>query len=205
MNSGRSRVIAVTGGIGSGKSVVCRVLSAIGHEVYDCDSQAKRLMDESPEIKAALQRRIHPDVVTDGIIDRRLLSSIVFNDSDKLAMLNSIVHAAVRSDIAHWIDSHEGEGMLFIETAILYQSGLDKMVDEVWEVTAPDSVRIERVMRRNGLAESEVRARIDSQAFEPAEPHKVVRAIVNDGCQSLLEQIHSLVGSTVSSSISFSI
>jgi len=194
MNRGVRRLVAVTGGIGSGKSVVCRILAASGYEVYDCDSRAKWLMDNSAEIKCGLCRAIHPEVVKGGCIDRQLLSSIVFSDKDKLQALNSIVHGAVLADIALWANAHADAGVMFVETAILYQSGLDRMVDEVWEVTAPEQVRVERVMKRNGMSEADVRARIRSQSFVPERRHSRAMRIFNDGRESLLLQIDALLG-----------
>lgn len=194
MSNRRKRIVAVTGGIGSGKSVVCRILSALGHEVYDCDSQAKRLMDTSVDIKMALCREIHPDAVVDGCIDRKLLSGIVFSNQDKLRTLNAIVHAAVREDIVRWASAYSLNGPIFVETAILYQSGLDQLVDEVWEVQAPEALRVERVMARNALTEAEVRARIRSQDFESVRFHPNVKVIINDGRASLLLQMHALLG-----------
>lgn len=185
--------MAVAGGIGSGKSVVCRILTAMGFAVYDCDSRAKRLMDESVAIKRAISVDIHPDAVKDGCIDRQVLAGIVFADKHKLQTLNNIVHAAVRDDIARWIAGHQSDEAVFVETAILYQSGLDRMVDEVWEVVAPVDVRVARVMARNSMSEADVRARIASQAFEPAQPHSRVRTINNDGRESLLLQLAALL------------
>lgn len=188
-----SKLIAVSGGIGSGKSVVCRILRALGYGVYDCDSRAKALMDAGREIKARIARDIHPDAITaDMVIDRALLSKVVFSDPNKLCLLNSIVHAAVRSDIRAWAEGGK-ERLLFVETAILYQSGIDAMVDAVWEVTAPEPVRVARVMHRNGLCEADVKKRIESQIFEPPSPHAHVSVIVNDGCKSVLMQVDALL------------
>ncbi len=186
-------IVAISGGIGSGKSVVSRVLHAIGYSVYDCDSQAKSLMDADDEIKRRIAREIHAEAITpDFKIDRKLLSQIVFSDKHKLEILNSIVHASVRSDICAWANSKK-EGLLFVETAILYQSGLDSMVDAVWEVTAPDSIRVERVMRRNGLRRSDVLRRIESQRYVPDVVHPRVSEIVNDNRRSVLLQIQALL------------
>lgn len=185
--------MAITGGIGSGKSVVSRILAAMGYDVYDCDSRAKWLMDTSDEIKDGLRRAIHSESVKDGVIDRSLVSAIVFADAAKLEALNTIVHGAVKEDIRRWISSHAHASALFIETAILYQSGLDRMADQVWEVTAPEELRIERVMKRNGLTAEEVAARIQSQEFMPDKTHPCVSELVNDGCRSLLLQINSLL------------
>lgn len=189
------RIIAITGGIGSGKSVVSRVVEAMGYHVYDCDSQARRLMDESDIIKRDIIRRIGESCVKSGRIDRAELAKIVFNSEEKLAELNSIVHGAVREHLAMWTD-HLGasETLCFVETAILYQSGLDAMVDEVWEITAPVELRIERVMKRNGLTSEEVRARIDSQdSYEVTSPHPCRHFIENDGDRAILPRIEQFL------------
>lgn len=186
------RLIAISGGIGCGKSVVAAILRRLSYHVYDCDSRAKTLMDGDRGILRRLSAEIGADVVVDGVIDRHRLSEIVFSDPNKLATLNSIVHGAVKADLQRWVDAHD-EPTLFVETAILYQSGIDRMVDEVWEVSAPLDVRIERVMSRNGLSASEVRARIASQSVSVAVPHRRVFEITNDGLVPVLPQIETLL------------
>lgn len=194
------RIIAITGGIGSGKSIVSRVVEAMGYHVYDCDSQAKRLMDESDRIKQDITRRIGESCVKSGRIDRAELAGIVFGCEEKLATLNSIVHGAVREHLAMWAATLEGRATIcFVETAILYQSGLDAMVDEVWEVTAPTELRVERVMKRNGLTAGQVKARIDSQdSFQATSPHHCVHLIVNDDDRAVLPQIERLLTAAMS-------
>lgn len=188
------KLIAITGGIGSGKSVVSRILRTMGHEVYDCDSEAKRLMDESREIKRRICEQISPAAVSaDGKIDRTHLSSVVFADPAKLSILNSIVHSAVTDDIKAWRSQPHSRDMLFVETAILYQSGLDRIVDEVWDVTAPDELRIARVIARNNCDREAVAARIRSQVFAPEHPHHTVREILNDNVTPLLPRIEALL------------
>ncbi|MDE7376684.1 MAG: dephospho-CoA kinase [Muribaculaceae bacterium] len=188
-------LIAITGGIGSGKSVVCSVLRALGYPVYDCDSRAKALMDADTEIKRRIAADINPSAIdANGCIDRKALSAIVFNDADKLAALNAIVHSAVRADLRAWKKTMPTDcSICFVETAILYQSGLDREVEAVWEVAAPVDVRIARVQKRSGLTAAEVRARIASQSFTPASPHPVTCPIINDGHTSLLRQIAALL------------
>lgn len=191
-----AKVIAITGGIGAGKSVVSRILRCEGYDVYDCDREAKLLMDSDEAIKEALVERIHRDAVTGGRINRKLISGIVFKDAEKLADLNDIVHSAVRRHLARWIASGACAKALFVETAILYQSGIDRMVDEVWAVTAPVDVRVGRVMERNSLSDSDVRARIEVQdSYIPESVHSVVRHIDNDGARALLPQIKGLLSS----------
>lgn len=186
---------AITGGIGSGKSVVSRILAAMGFMVYDCDREARKLMDSNAAIKTALCHEIHPDCVdSDGRIDRCRLSEIVFRDAHALERLNGIVHAAVRNDLMEWCGRNSGHGRLFVETAILYQSGLDAMVDNVWAVEAPLDLRIERVMARNSLSREQVLSRITSQdSYIPATPHPSVVSLINDGYYPILPQIEKLL------------
>lgn len=188
------RLIAISGGIGCGKSVVSTILCRLGYQVYDCDTRAKLLMDSSREIMDRLVNEIHESVVVDGRIDRKRLSQLVFSDADKLARLNSIVHGEVKADLSRWADRHSGDNTLFVETAILYQSGLDKMVDEVWEVVAPLALRIERVMGRNGCTAAEVESRIASQTVDVESPHAAVHKIVNDGYTPILPRVEALIG-----------
>lgn len=186
-------LIAIAGGIGCGKSVVSRILSALGYRVYDSDSRAKKLMDNDDAIKQAIAREISPDTITSsGQIDRKRLAAIVFADKEKLQRLNSIVHGAVKRDIAAWRERHPAEP-LWVESAIIYESGISKMVDEVWDVTAPEEIRVDRVVKRNGISPEEVRMRIDAQAVPIASPHERVFTILNDGVQPLLPQVLNLL------------
>ena len=187
-------VIAIEGGIGSGKSTVCAIVAAMGYPVYDCDSQAKALMDSDESISRAIADKIGPHCVNpDGSINRPALSDTVFSSPDRLDTLNSIVHGAVRAHLASWIATRHDK-VLFVETAILYQSGLDRMVDEVWHVDAPASVRLQRVMKRNGLTASQVKARMDAQdAYRPERVHPVIHTVINDGLTPVLPRVERLL------------
>lgn len=188
-----TRLIAITGGIGSGKSVISDILRAMGHKVYDCDTRAKALMDTDESIKDDLINLISIDAVrSDRTIDRKLLSEIVFNDPDALSCLNSIVHKAVRADLRRWRDTSPDK-TVWVETAILYASRLDREVDEVWEVTAPTELRVQRVMKRNSMSREQVLARISSQSTTAAQLHPLTKTIVNDGVEPVLPQILSLL------------
>jgi len=188
-------LIAITGGIGAGKSVVSRILRTLGHRVYDCDSEAKRLMNESDIIKRRIAGEISPDAITpDGHIDSRRLAGIVFADAALLSRLNSIVHKHVREDISRLYRELYDAGCpdLFIETAILTESRLDTMVDSVWIVTADTETRIRRVMARNGMSRAEVERRIASQ--KPASGTcNDTHTIINDDHAAVLPQIMTLL------------
>lgn len=188
-------LIALTGGIGSGKSVVSKILLTMGYPVYDCDSMAKQIMDADLDIHTRLCEEIHPQSVVEGVIDRALISKIVFEDKAALARLNAIVHSAVKAHLNRWVVSRQTNGAkkVFVETAILIQSGLIDMVDDIWEVFAPIEVRIERVKKRNGLSESQIRARIESQKSESLEG-VVHKTIYNSPEDALLPQIVALLG-----------
>lgn len=189
------RLIAITGGIGSGKSVVSAILRILRYPVYDCDTEAKRIMDSDRTIIDAIASDIAADAIRpDGTIDRQTLGRIVFGDAAALQRLNSIVHGAVRRHLSVWYHNNTNP-LQFVETAILYQSGLDRIVDEVWEVTAPDELRILRVMERNGLTREEVEHRIASQRYEPATPHAVIRQIANGYNDAILPQLRALLES----------
>lgn len=196
MPTDRQTLIALTGGIGSGKSVVARMVAAMGHTVYDCDSRARALM-ESEAIVRELEAEFGAGIFdSGGRLLRRELASIVFSDPAKLGRLNAITHGAVRDDILCRAGCGSHDGPLFIETAILYQSGIDRMVDKVWQVTAPVALRISRVCSRSGLTPSEVMARIEAQdSFVPKRLHPDVSVIVNDGVSPVLPRVTGLLSS----------
>lgn len=186
------QLIAIVGGIGSGKSVVSRILATMGFGVYDTDAAAKRLMNASPQIIKALKTGFGCQVYTpDGVIDRAYLSRIVFADASKLQFLNNVVHPAVVRDVHSWAERCDGD-IAFVETALLRTSGLDRVVTGVWRVDAPVETRVLRVMRRNGMPEAAVRSRIVSQRNEELpSAHECV--IINDGVAAVLPQVIGLL------------
>ena len=187
------RLIGLTGGIGTGKSTVAHILRLRGYEVYDCDLEAKRLMDESMEVRRSLRDRWGEDIYSaEGELDRRKVAEYVFDDRREKAWLDSLVHGLVRDDVKRWVDTHTDyrHDTVFVESAILFTSGLADMCQEVWEVTASLDIRVERVMKRSGLTREQALARIDAQKEE----QKICRSrhtlqIVNDGTTPLLDVI----------------
>ena len=189
------KLIAITGGIGSGKSVVSRMLQVMGYNVYDCDSRAKSLMAHDPDVRRQLTEAFGPETYqADGSINRAYLSEVAFADDISRVILNGIVHPATARDMNCWAEEQRQQGadMAFVETALLRTAGLDRLMDEVWHVTAPTEVRINRVMARNGLTASQVMSRIASQAAEE-EVTAGEHIIVNDGDTSLLAQVLKLI------------
>lgn len=187
-----AKLIAITGGIGCGKSIVSLILKEMGYEVYDCDCNAKYLMDNCPTIKDCLKSTFGNDIIIDGTINRVKLANIVFNNKEKLVKLNNIVHFSVKDDLISWKLENSQKKLLFVETAILYQSGLDKVVDEVWEVNAPLEIRIERVMKRNNISQQDVLSRIESQKYEILTQADYI--ITNDDKVAILPQLVTILG-----------
>lgn len=191
MNS--KKIVALTGGIGSGKSVVSSVLRLMGYKVYDCDSEAKCLMNRSDVIKTDLVEAFGEDCLTkERTINSKYISSVVFKDSKALAKINSIVHPRVKEDILYNLGMCDNR-VMFVETAILMQSNLLDIVDDVWLVDAPEQTRIERVMRRNSIKAEDVKARINAQKHQDFSSLSHYEQITNDGLMPLLPQIEELV------------
>ena len=189
------RLIAITGGIGSGKSVVSRLVKVMGFEVYDCDSRAKALMTEDAMVRQQLTDAFGKDTyLADGSLNRAHLGAAAFSDPSALTRLNAIVHPATATDMICWADEQADAGatMAFVETALLRTAGLDRVVDEVWHVTAPDQVRIDRVIARSGLTAEQVKERMAAQCDEDAVADGE-QILVNDNVTALLPQVVQLL------------
>lgn len=186
------KLVAISGGIGSGKSVVSDVLRVMGFPVYDCDAMAKSLMDNSPEIKAKLKEVFGDSVVQDGIIDRKQLAGLVFGNGAALEQLNGIVHPAVVNDVLMWYSAQKSS-LSFVETAILKESGLVDVVDAVLAVCADKETRITRVERRNGMTRKAVLDRMAMQNDGVAFKGLPVYSIDNNGDMAIIPQIDSLL------------
>jgi len=160
------KIIGITGGIGSGKSTLSEKLCKAGYAVYDTDSAARRLQNESAEIRQQIIAIFGAEAYTDNVLNRKYIAGIVFNQPELLRKLNEIVHPAVRADFKAWAQKNNSEKMLFLECAILFQGEFHTLVNKIILVTAPQAIRIQRVIKRDGLAESQVLERISNQLTE---------------------------------------
>ena len=172
------RKIAICGGIGSGKSTVCGMFAERGVAIYDSDSRAKALMSESAELRAALIAEFGEGCYKGGELNRPYLAEKVFGSEEQLAKLNSIVHPAVKADFLAWAEEQEGE-FCILETAILFESGFDAVVDCSVAVLAPMPLRIERAMQRDGATREQIEARIKAQMSDDELMRRADFAIVN--------------------------
>ena len=186
------KLVAISGGIGSGKSVVSHLLTLLGYSVYDCDSRAKLLMNRSEDVKQELREAFGDDVITpQETVNRDVLSKIIFGNAEALKKVNSIVHPRVVAEIISLAGKCNDE-YFFFETALPQESGLDKLADAVWLVTAPVEKRIERVIKRSGLTREQVMARIASQDYSNIKNNRV-EYIINDENKSLTNQLLTLL------------
>lgn len=170
--------VAICGGIGSGKSTVCQMFAERGIALYDSDSRAKMLMNESVSLREALIAVFGEGCYVDGELNRPYLAQRVFGSEQELAKLNSIVHPAVKEDFLRWTEEQEGDYCI-LESAILFESGFDKLVDKTVAVLAPMSLRIERAMQRDGASREQVEARIRAQMSDDELVARADFSIVN--------------------------
>ena len=194
-------LIGITGGIGSGKSTIARALEARGFTVYDCDREAKRIIAENKEVQQQIISLFGEDSFVNGIYNTAYIAQRVFSDPSLLAQLNAIIHPAVKADILSLLPStgRSGGGSLFVESAILYESGLDSLCDKIIVVDAPEDIRIARTIARdyNGLSSpdniNKVRARIHAQEhIQQLHPDRKTIVVLNDGSTPIPEIVEKL-------------
>ena len=187
--------IGVTGGIGSGKSYVCRLLAQRWQlPVYDCDSAAKMLMVSSPHIRQQLQELVGDDVYdAGGQLNKGVMSRYLFADAAHVKAVNAIVHPAVKDNFELWASQQTGD--VVMESAILVEAGFAKAVDCLVVVEAPLALRIQRAMARDGANEEQVRARVRHQMTAEQLRAYADIVVVNDG-RDLLSQLSPIVNYT---------
>lgn len=181
--------LGLTGGIGSGKTTVAGIFEHLGVPVYYADDRAKAIVDR--DLKEEIMDRFGVGELDSGDLDRKALAHIVFNDQAKLAELNSIVHPKVAQDWKDWCENRESENEPYVikEAAILFESGAHETVDQVLVVTAPEDIRIQRVIDRDGVTEDHVKSRMNNQMDEQSKVELANHVINNDGDHSLLKQV----------------
>ncbi len=157
-----TKIIGLTGGIGSGKSTIANHFKSHGIPVYIADD-ASRNVTESPEIRNQIKNQFGTDVFEGTVLNRQKLAQLVFSNPEKLEQLNAIIHPAVKADFEVWLAQHADALIAIKEAAVLFESGSYKNCDAIITVTAPEEVRIARVMKRDGVTREEVLRRIANQ------------------------------------------
>ena len=161
-----TRLVGITGGIGSGKSFFARKKAKEGFLVFDTDKESKRIVEENAAVRAKIIALLGEQAYSDGKYQTKYVASKVFDSQSGaplLQALNAIVHPAVKAELLRWKEAHAAEEILFVESAILFESGLDELCDEIICITAPQEVCIARVMARDNVSEQAVRDRMARQ------------------------------------------
>ncbi|HIY88608.1 MAG TPA: dephospho-CoA kinase [Candidatus Bacteroides pullicola] len=187
--------IGITGGIGSGKSVVSRLLELMGIPVYFTDNEAKRLMRDDARLRGDLTALLGSGVYQDGVLNKPMLASYIFGHPAHAQAVNAIVHPRVRDDFRCWAQRMSGHELVAMESAILLEAGFRDEVDVVVMVYASREVRIARAMRRDNSSRDSVEKRIDSQMDDWEKRVQADFVLVNDDETALLPQVLNLISS----------
>lgn len=185
--------LAITGTIGSGKSVVSRIFGILGVPVYDCDSRAKMLMVKDKAIVKSLKRMFGEECYDeDGMLNRNYLASCIFLDKENVKRVNALVHPVVKKDFERWA-LEQNSDVVAVETAILYESGMIDAVDKVLVVWADKDTAIRRTMERSGMSRTQVENRMNNQMSPDELLLLSDYSIYNDGAAPVLPEVISLL------------
>jgi len=182
--------IGITGGIGSGKTTVCKIFETLGIPVYYADDRAKQLMAKNEDLKAQIISHFGEATYNnEGRLNRVHLANIVFNDPDKLLLLNSLVHPAVNQDAERWHRAQKDAPYTIKEAALLFESGSFRQLDRIICVYAPKAARLQRVIQRDGVSEAQVLARMNKQMADFDKIQLSDFVITNNQKKSLIQQV----------------
>lgn len=186
--------IGITGGIGSGKSVVCKIFQCFGVPIYDADSHAKKLMTTDRILVDQIKKEFGTMSYDEkGDLNRKHLSEVVFNDESKRNRLNSLVHPRVAFDYAQWLDRNSSSTYVIKEAALMFESGSFQLLDKIIVVTAPEHLRIKRVLKRDShRTEPEVIKIISAQMEEEEKLKRADFVIQNDETRLVVPQVLKL-------------
>lgn len=185
--------LGITGGIGSGKSMVSHILRSCGIPVYDCDSNSKRLTVSDPIVRDKLTSLLGSAIYDDdGKLNKSMLADYLFASDAHVCIVNGIIHPRVRADISRWV-ACQNSRLVGVESAIFFEANFTEVVDKILMVSAPEEVRIARVMSRDNTTADAVRQRIGRQMSDEEKLRRSDFCIVNDGIRPLLPQVLQLV------------
>lgn len=187
-----TKIIGLTGGIGSGKTTLATYLKSLGIPVFIADDEAKKLM-QSPEVVAEIQTVFGTTIFENGVLNRQQLAAIVFSNPEKLSQLNAIIHPAVKKQFGFWLDQYQSEPFVVYEAAILFESGSYKNCDSIITITAPLEDRITRVMQRDNSTREQVLHRINAQWTDEQRIAKSDFVIENSDAQQAKNSIDEIL------------
>jgi dephospho-CoA kinase len=180
--------VGITGGIGSGKSIVSKIIETLGFPVFNSDQVSKDLVNTDPEIKAGLIELFGKEIYSKDGVNKPLLAKIIFSDDKALTKVNALIHPKVRQAFTDFAENTSSP-IVFNEAAILFETGANKQLDEMILVTAPEELRIKRVMSRDGVSEDEVKQRMNKQWSDDKKIELADFVLINDDKEPLLKQV----------------
>ena len=180
--------VGLTGGMGSGKSIIAKIFETIGIPVFNADTIAKKLMEQDPELKQKITQLFGTDTYLDGKLNRAFLAGIVFNDKEKLALLNNVVHPATLAAAMDWMNQQTAPYMVK-EAALIFEAGAEKQLDLVIGVSAPKDMRMKRVMERDGIGKEQAEARMRNQMDDTEKMSLCDHVIINDEKHLIVPQV----------------
>ncbi|MDR1056747.1 MAG: dephospho-CoA kinase [Prevotellaceae bacterium] len=181
--------IGLTGGIGSGKTVVCEAFKCLGIPVYQADTEAKRLYDTDEILRRQMIELFGSDLYKGQFLDRKILASIIFNDREALNTINKLVHPAVERDFNDWASQQHTVPYVIQEAAILFESGIARLMDKTITISAPETLRIWRASLRDNVSTEDIRRRIENQMNDNERNCLADFIIVSNDITPMLPQI----------------
>jgi dephospho-CoA kinase len=181
--------IGITGGIGSGKTMVCRIFETLSIPVFYADDESKRILFTDRSVLNQVMKIFGDEVFSNGIPDRKKLATIVFSNPEKLRQLNSILHSNVFQHFDNWMMEKKDSPYILMEAALIYETAREDFLDKVIVVSAPEEIRIRRIRVRDKISEADIRARMKQQYSQELKEQKADFIIENDENQLLIPQV----------------
>ena len=181
--------LGITGGIGSGKSYVSHIFSALGVPVYEADSQARSLYERNDKLRLALIALLGSEIYQDGVLQREVMASKIFSNRVRLAAVNRLVHPAVMLDFSHWKEQQISVPYVIMESAIILETPFASAVDRMLTVSAPVSLRLERLCRRDAASVEDAQKRMGRQWSDAKREERANYVVHSDGKRPLLPQV----------------
>lgn len=185
--------LGVTGGIGSGKSVVCDILRLHGIPVFDADIEAKNLNDSSQVIREQLIHYFGEDIYRDGTLDKQKFAKIIFENEENVKTANSVIHPELAKHFTQWAKDHSNFPIIVMDAALLFEAGFNDYLDKVITVSAPRAVRISRAMKRDNADKAKIEARMSKQMPEEEKINLADFVIENNNSRSLIQQVSTIL------------
>lgn len=186
------KLIGITGGIGAGKSIICSIIHATGYPVFYSDKAAKEILNSNEDVKTKIREIFGVEAYKNEELNRPFIAQKIFTDQNLLTAINNVVHPAVGQSFSNWAEK-QTTTLVFNEAAILFETGAYKLYDATVLVTAPEAIRIERVMKRDHISAEAVHKRINKQWPDAEKENLADHVLINDNSTLLIPQVNDLI------------